>query len=110
MAVLDGRPSFKGKAHPKKEIRHAIDNRIWHILRHDSHRGWPPVHARGKCAATSSLRAIVDNAQSEDDAREYSRQKARRGGRRRQEGVRRQGHLRPETGPSACPGKGTSCC
>jgi hypothetical protein len=70
IAVLEGRPSFR-KAHPKKEIRHAIDNRIWHILRHDSHCGWSPVHACGKCPATIALRAIGDSAQPDDDTREY---------------------------------------
>src|SRR5882757_10706752 len=57
----------RGKSHLEKEFRHAIDNPIWHIVRYDSHRGWPLGHACGTCAATISLRAIGDNAQPDDD-------------------------------------------
>ena len=71
MAFIPGRSRVQrnrsaGKSHPKKEFRHAIDNPIWHIVRHDRHRGWLPVHACGTCAATSSLR-VGDNARPGDD-------------------------------------------
>jgi hypothetical protein len=62
MAVLKDDHRSKATKHPKKEMRHAIDNSILRILRYDSHRGRRPVHARGKCAATISLLITVNSA------------------------------------------------
>jgi hypothetical protein len=83
MVVLKDDHRSKATKHPKKEMRHAIDNSILRILRYDSHRGRRPVHARGKCAATISLLITVNSARPENRARKYFRQQARRGRRRR---------------------------
>src|SRR5260370_36787550 len=60
---------------PKKEFRHAIDKPIWHVVRPDSHRGWPLGHACGTGAATISLWTIGNNAQPDDAPDKYPHQK-----------------------------------